>query len=84
MARSPKSDKSARSPADIIADPAASFGGLLERAGLLIRLERHLHSMLDPELAQHFRVANLRQNRLILLARLKSLFDRIADLSVLG
>lgn len=67
MARSQKSDKSARSPADILADPATSFGGLLERAGLLIRLERLLHSMIDPALAEHFRVANLRQNRLILL-----------------
>lgn len=67
MARSPKSDTSARSPADIIADPTASFGSLLERAGLLMRLEQLLRPMLDPALAEQFRVANLRHSRLILL-----------------
>jgi hypothetical protein len=68
MARGPKSFTSARSPADIIADPTASFGGLLERASLLLRLEGLLRAMLDPVLAERFRVANLRQNRLVLLA----------------
>lgn len=67
MARCPDSDKSARSPADIITDSAASFGSLLERARLLMRLERLLRTMLDEALAERFRVANLRQNRLILL-----------------
>ena len=68
MARSPQSDKTARSAAEVIADPATSFGGLLERADQLLRLERAVRAMLDPDLAPRFRVANLRQNRLILLA----------------
>ena len=77
MARSPKSDKSARSPADIISDPTTSFGGLLERAGLLMHLEGLLREMLDPALAERFRVANLRQNRLILLAPTASWATRL-------
>ena len=68
MARCPDYDKSALSSADIIADPSASFGSLLERARLLMRLERKLRTMLDEALADNFRVANLRQDRLILLA----------------
>ena len=68
MGRYPQSDKSALSPAEILADPAASFGGLLERANLLMRLEQLLRTLLEPALAERFRVANLRQNRLILLA----------------
>ena len=67
MARSPRSDKAARSPAEILADPATSFGGLLERATLLSQLEHRLGTLLEPALAEHCRVANLRQNRLILL-----------------
>jgi len=67
MARYTPSDKPARSPAEILADPATSFGGLLERASLLLRLEKRLGSLLEPALAERCRVANLRQNRLILL-----------------
>jgi hypothetical protein len=68
MARYPQSDKSALSPAEILADPTASFGGLLERAALLMRLEELLRTLLEPALAERFHVANLRQHRLILLA----------------
>jgi hypothetical protein len=77
MARCPDSDKSARSPADIIADPTASFGSLLERARLLMRLERLLRTMLDEALAEHFRVANLRHHRLILLTPTASWATRL-------
>jgi hypothetical protein len=77
MARCPGYDKSARSSADIIADPTASFGNLLERARLLLRLERQLRTMLDEALAEHFRVANLRQDCLILLAPTASWATRL-------
>ena len=39
MARCPDYDKSALSSADIIANPSASFGSLLERARLLAELD---------------------------------------------
>jgi hypothetical protein len=67
MARVPQSDKKARSSAEILADPATTFGGLLERASLLLRLERRLGTLLEPALAEQLRVANLRRNHLILL-----------------
>ena len=67
MARNPPSDHKARSPAEILTDPATSFGGLLERASLLLRLEKRLGALLEPTLAAQCRVANLRQNRLILV-----------------
>ena len=67
MARVPQSDKTARSPAEILADPATSFGGLLQRANLLLRLEQRLGGLLEPSLAERFRVANLRENHLILV-----------------
>ena len=50
MGRHPQSDKSALSPAEILADPTASFGGLLERANLLMQLERLLRTLLEPAL----------------------------------
>ena len=77
MARCPDYDKSALSSADIIADPSASFGSLLERARLLMRLERKLRTMIDEALADNFRVANLRQDRLILLAPTASWATRL-------
>ena len=86
MARYPKSGRTAVRPADVLASPATSFGSLLERAGLLLRLERLIGTLLEPELVGRVRVANLRQDRLILLTpsaawatRLRMVAPKLAD-----
>jgi hypothetical protein len=86
VARNPQSGKTALRPTDVLASPATSFSGLLERAGLLLRLERLVCSVLEPELAGRVRVANLRQNRLILLTpsaawatRLRMVAPKVVD-----
>lgn len=77
MVRSSGSDDSAppasaRRLSDILsgqgAAGGASLGGLLRRASLLAQLDNALAGSLHPDLANHMRVANVRDGRLILLA----------------
>jgi hypothetical protein len=77
MARFPRSDKSTVNLSEILSGQGSSLGsnpansglgGLLQHAGLLTQLQQLLAAALDPALAAHFQVANLRQNRLVLLA----------------
>lgn len=68
MARYPKSDPAAVLPSDILSNRGSSLGTVLSHALLLRQLQDLLTGSVDPSLAKHFQVANLRNNRLILLA----------------
>lgn len=68
MARHPQSGPSAVVPSDILSKRGSPLGGVLSHARLLLQLQNLLTGSVDPSLANHFQVANLRQNRLILLA----------------
>jgi len=68
MARHPQSDPSAVLPSDILSKRGSSLGGVLTHARLLLQLQNLLAGSVDPSLANRFQVANLRQDRLILLA----------------
>jgi hypothetical protein len=78
MARFPRSDKTTVDLSDILSGQGSTLdsnlaedsnlGSLLRHAGLLTQLQQLLAGALDPALAAHFQVANLRQNRLVLQA----------------
>jgi len=67
MARHPQSDQSAVHLTEILSNPDSSLGGVLKRAGMLLQLQQLLAGSFDPALATRFQVANIRENRLILL-----------------
>jgi hypothetical protein len=67
MARYPQSDRSAAPLSEILSSQESSLGGVLKRAQVLLQLQRLLADSVDPSLANRFQVANIRQNRLILL-----------------
>ena len=67
MARYPQSDRSAVPLSEILSSQESSLGGVLKRAQVLLQLQRLLAGSVDPSLANRFQVANIRQNRLILL-----------------
>jgi hypothetical protein len=68
MARHPQSDPSAAQLSELLSDKHSSLGAVLNRARLLLQLQQLLAGSMEPSLASHFQVANIRQNRLILLA----------------
>ena len=75
MSRHPQYDANAVQLSDWLEDSAqsmdssldGSLGSLLQRARWLLQLQRLLQSVVDPDLAERFQVANLRQGRLILV-----------------
>ena len=72
MARFPRSDKSTVNLSEILSGQGSgensNLGSLLQHAARLTRLQQLLAAALDPALAAQFQVANLKQNRLVLLA----------------
>jgi len=68
MARNPQSGKKVFRISEVITDHGTSLGILLQRANLLLRIEQLLSGFLHPELAAHFQVAAVRENRLILIS----------------
>ena len=78
MARFPRSDKTTVDLSEILSGQGSTFDSnlaensnlrsLLQHAALLTQLQQLLAGSLDPALAAHFQVANLRQNRVVLLA----------------
>lgn len=68
MARIPQSGKKAFRVSEVITDHGTSLGILLQRANQLIRVEQLLSGSLDPEIGDHFQVATIRENRLILIS----------------
>ena len=68
MARNPQSGKKTFRVSEVIRDHGSSLGTLLRRAGLLTQVEQSLAGFMDPELAAHFQVATIRENRLILIS----------------
>jgi len=67
MARIPQSGKKVFRVSDVISDHGTSLGVLFQRANVLMRVEQLLAGILDPEVAGHFQVATIRENRLILI-----------------
>jgi hypothetical protein len=71
MARFPQSEKASQRLSDILTDQGASqdssLGGLLRRAAMLAQLQNVLTGALHPDLARNLRVANVRDQRLILI-----------------
>jgi hypothetical protein len=68
MARKPQSGKKTFRVSEVITDHGSSLGVLLQRANMLIQIEHLLAGFLDPELAAHFQVGTIRENRLILIS----------------
>jgi len=68
MARIPQSGKKVFRVSDVITDHGTSLGVLFQRANVLMRIEQLLSGFLDPEIAAHFQVATIRENRLILIS----------------
>jgi hypothetical protein len=68
MARIPQSGKKIFRISEVITDHGTSLGILLQRANMLMRVEQLLSGFLDPEIAAHFQVATIRENRLILIS----------------
>jgi hypothetical protein len=68
MARHPQSDQKAVSASEILSDSRSLPGDTLGHARLLQKAQHVLAESVDPALATRFQVANIRQNRLILLA----------------
>jgi hypothetical protein len=68
MARVPQSGKKTFRVSEVITDHGSSLGKLMRRANSLVQIERLLSGCLNPELASHFQVATVRENRLILIS----------------
>jgi len=68
MARIPQSGKKVFRVSDVITDHGTTLGVLFQRAHVLLRVEQLLSGFLDPEIAAHFQVAAIRENRLILIS----------------
>jgi len=68
MARHPQSGKKTFRVTEVISDHGSSLGGLLKKATLHMQLEHLLAGFLDPGLAEHFQLATIRENRLILVS----------------
>jgi len=67
MARHPQSARTALRPSEVLSDQGSSLGSLLQRAQLLLELQRLLAGAVDPSVAERFQVANIHRHRLILL-----------------
>ena len=53
---------------ELLSEPqSGALGGLLRRARALLQLERLIKGAVDPSLADHFKVANVRDQKLVLL-----------------
>ena len=68
VARSPQSGPKAVRLSDIVATRGSSLERVLRHAEWLMQLQELLSASVEPALANRFQVANVRQNRLILLA----------------
>jgi len=68
MARVPQSGKKVFRISEVITDHGTSLGILLQRANLLMKLQSLLTGAMNPDFAQHFQVADVRKNRLILIS----------------
>jgi len=62
---------------DLIADPGSNVGAFYNHARVLAGLDSLLSGFLSPDLASRFQVANLRQDRLILITPSASLATRL-------
>jgi hypothetical protein len=67
MTRSSQSNKKPQRLSEVISDHGTSLGSLLKRASLLMQLEHLLAERLDPELADHFQLAAIRNGRMLLI-----------------
>jgi len=68
MARKPQSGKKTFRVSEVITDHGSSLGILLRRASMLMQIEHVLAENMDPDLAAHFQVGAIRENRLILIS----------------
>jgi hypothetical protein len=68
MTRNPQSGKKTFRVSEVITDHGSSLGILLRRARMLTQIQQSLAGFLDPDLAAHFQVATIRENRLILIS----------------
>jgi len=55
-------------PSEVFTETSSTLGATLRHARLLLQVQHLLTNSVDSSLAGQFQVANLRQNRLILLA----------------
>ncbi len=68
MVKTPRSPNQPTAVDDLLSDPGHSLGSLCRHARRLAQLEATLCGCVDPETAANLKVANVRQDRLILLA----------------
>lgn len=67
MVNPPRSRFTPKAVDDVLSDPKHALGALFRHARGLARLEEHLARYTGPDTAQYFQVANVRENRMILL-----------------
>jgi hypothetical protein len=77
MVGSPKSPEGCTSVGEVIANPGNTLATLVHHANTLARLESLLSGSCSPDLATQFQVADLRRDRLVLLAPTASWATRL-------
>lgn len=65
MTRNSRSNRSALSVRQLMADSEGGFGRVLQRARSLEQLSRQVSGLLDPDMARHCQLANVRDGRMI-------------------
>jgi hypothetical protein len=68
MSRVTQSSKKTLRISEVLSDHGSSLGSLLRRVSFLMQLEHLLANSLDPELASHFQLATIHDNRIVLIA----------------
>lgn len=68
MTRVTQSGKKSKRVSEVLTDHGSSLGSLLKRVSFLMQLEHLLANSLDPELALHFQLATISENRAVLVA----------------
>lgn len=67
----------ARPVGELLGKPGKGLDGLLARAGALADLDTAVRGLLDPKLAPHVRVANVRDGKLILCTPVAAIATRL-------
>jgi len=68
MTRVTQSGKKTLRISEVLSDHGSSLGSLLRRVGFLMQIEHLLANCLDSDLASHFQLANIRENRIVLVS----------------
>ena len=70
-------DRDARSVGELMSESGSGFGRILQRARTLDQLNSRIMPLLEPKLASHCRVANVRDGRLVFVCSSPSCATRL-------